>query len=178
MGNNGSAGQWWEWWIGAGPAGAATWAGTILSAIGLLITIVGFLATIKVAKAAKQEARAAVTAVERLKSSLGISSLAYAYSQVGMLVQFVADQHFNPAHVLLATVRREMLHHASDIEASENTVADLKRRLKTVSTHIGYAQTDVGKFNAGTLRNALTSIQQTIVDWEIDLRQHAGEVSR
>lgn len=177
MADNGSAGQWWEWWIGAGPAGAATWVGTILSAIGLLITIYGFLTAIKEARGAKEQASAAVIAVSRLKSSLGTSSLAYTHSQVGMLIQFVADQHFNPAHVLLATVRREMLHHASDVQASENSVADLKRRLKTVSTHIGYAQADPGKFNAGTLRNALTSIQQTIVDWENDLRQHAGEVS-
>ncbi|RYH00227.1 MAG: hypothetical protein EON58_00940 [Alphaproteobacteria bacterium] len=177
MGDDGSAIQWWEWWIEAGPAGAATWAGTTLSAIGLIITIVGFLAAIREAKAGREQATAAVIAVGRLKSSLGTSSLAYTHSQVGMLVQFVADQHFNPAHVLLATIQREMLHHAGDIQASENSVADLKRRLKTVSTHIGYAQADPGKFNAGTLRNALTSIQQTIVDWENDLRQQAGEVS-
>lgn len=178
MSGDGSSGHWWEWWIGAGPAGAATWAGTILSAIGLLITIVGFSKAIKEARAAKDQATAAATAVARLKSSLGTSSLAYTHSQVGMLVQFVADQHFNPAHVLLATIRREMLHYAGDIRASENSVADLKRRLQTVSTHIGYAQENHGKFNAGTLRNALTSIQQTIVDWENDLRRHAGEVSR
>ncbi|MGO6969542.1 hypothetical protein AB9F41_11575 [Rhizobium leguminosarum] len=178
MGEEGSAGQWWEWWIGTGPAGAATWAGTILSAIGLVITIVGFLAAIKEAKAAKQQASAAVTAVGRLKSSLGASSLAYTHSQVGLLVQFVDGCHFHPAHILLSTVQREMLHHASDIQATANTVADLKKRLKTVSTHIGHAQAENGKFNAGTLRNALTGVQQTIVDWENALRQTAGEVSK
>lgn len=178
MGGKDAAGQWWEWWIGTGPAGTATWAGTVLSAIGLVITIRGFVVAIKEAKAARQQASAAVTAVHQLKSSLGASSLAYTHSQVGLVIQFVDGSHFHPAHVLLATLQRELLHYANDIKASNNAVSDLKKRLKTVSTHIGHAETNNGKFNSGTLRNALTGIQQTIVDWENALRQSASEVRK
>lgn len=163
--------QGWQWWVSAGPAGAATWAGTILSAIGLAITLIGFFLAIK-------EARAATIAVRGLKSSLGTSSLAYTHSQVSILSQFINGGHFYPASVLLATVRRDVLHYANDAQASVNTIADLKKRLHTVSTHIGHAQAENGRYDAGKVQNALTGVQQTIVDWENALRQKAGEVSK
>lgn len=169
MGVDESNQQWWEWWVSPDIAGVATWAGTILSAIGLVITLVGFFLAIN-------EAKAATLAVRRLKSSLGTSSIAYTHSQVSMLSQFIYGSHFHPASVLLATIRREVLHYASDAQASDNTIADLKNRLQIISTHIVYAQTSNKKYNAGRVQNALTGVQQTIVDWENSLRQKAGEV--
>lgn len=178
MGSNNPSEQWWDWWVTAEPVAVATWAGTGLSAIGLIISMVGLLAAFMEARAAKIEAHNAANAIGRLKTSLGASSLAYAHSQVGMLFQFVEGKHFEPAQVLLATVQREMLHHASDIQATDNTVIDLKTRLNTVSVHIGYAQAQSEKFNSAKLRKALTSVQHTIIDWENAIRRKAGEGPR
>jgi hypothetical protein len=175
MGAEGSAGPWWDWWVAVGPVAAATWLGTLLSAVGLLTTIVGFIIAVKAANAAKGQASAATIAVRRLKSAMGASTLAYSYSQLEMLTSFVADEHFNPAHILFGALKRAMLHHASEAGSSYNSVADLKRRMKTVSTHIGYAEQGSQKFNASTLRNALMSLQETIVDWENALMQSEDE---
>lgn len=170
--------QWWEWAKGADPVAAATWGGTIISAVGFVITICGFYTAIKEAKAAKQQASAAATAVERLKSSLSSGSLAYTHSQISMLLQFVDGHHHYPAKVLLATIRRETLSHAAVIQASPNTIEDLKRRMKIVSNQINWAQDKDQRFNAVTLQNALTGVQDTIVGWENTLRQKAGEVPK
>jgi len=178
MGEQASTEPWWDWLMSTGPLGVATWSGSFFSAVGLLIAIFGFIAAIREAKGANRQASAAVAAVDRLRASISTSSLAYAHSQLGLLVQFVESNHFHPAHVLLATLKREMLHHAADVRASDNAVIDLKKRLKMISTHIGYAEAGDAKFKAATLRSALTGVQETIVDWENTLRHKAGEVSK
>ena len=174
MGEESVAGPLWSWLIQAGPVGAATWVGTVLSLIALAITI---FSVAKTARRAEKEASTASRAVRHLKSTLATGSLAHTHSQIGLVVQFVHDKHFAPAQFLLAAVKRDMLLHAHDAKASDNTIADLQRRLRTVSTHIGYAQRSVEKYKAHILQNTLESIQDTIVEWESSFRIQISEAT-
>jgi hypothetical protein len=144
------------WYLRSDVVAYVGWAGTALSLVGLVITIVGFVKAISAARAAENEATVAVKSVKALKVSLSAASLAYSQSQLGMLLQFVTSGYFAPAQSLLMTLRREILRYAGDLQASENTLVDLRKRFDMVATQISRALNNTGNYELDKLQKALS----------------------
>jgi hypothetical protein len=158
------------WFIQDSTVGIVTWAGTLLTIMGLLFT---FFAAQAARKASENAESAARKAVDLLEGKLNIANVAFSYSQVGVVMALVNDGSLRAAQIIFHALHRtveEALHLLRLRPELAGQLAVTRRNLAKVETQLVLGIASDPRYDAATASNALKSIARFLVMRENELK--------
>ena len=164
-----------QWFLGPSITGLVTWAGTILSLGGLLLTYLQVVRARDAAAAAEVAAKAAERAV---RGKFQLANAAYSFSQLDSIKGLVLAGYLTQAQLMFSPVKRTVTEACSP----GSTRAFLDRQIEQARTNLRIIdhQLDLGiggdeDYNRNMLMSALRGVSDFLIERENDLKREHQE---
>ncbi|MBN9336129.1 hypothetical protein [Devosia sp.] len=164
-----------NWWFAADVLGAISWIGLVVTCVGFIATLWALHIALVQGKAAMTAAQAANSAVTKLKNSISAVKVAYSSAQLETLSHLCSSSEHMAASVLFASLKRSLLLQADQQSTPEKELEAFRRLLQTVEHQLVLAIQSSEKFKPESLVKAVNAVKDLTVTWELEVEQAVGE---